>query len=36
MVTQTKIQEEVGSDVHDLAMKNKINGLDLRNNIILK
>ena len=36
MVIQTKIKKEIESDVHDLAMKNKINGLDLKNNIILK
>ena len=36
MVAQTKIQEETESDVDDLAMKNKTNGLDLKNNIILK
>ena len=36
MVTQTKIQEEIELDVHDLVMKNKINGLDLKNSIILK
>ena len=29
MVSQTKIQEEIESDVRHLAMKNKINGLDL-------
>ena len=31
MVRQTKIQEEVEGNVHDLLMKNKINGLDLIN-----
>ena len=29
MVTQTKTQERIKSDVHDLLMKSKINGLDL-------
>ena len=29
MVSQTKIQEEIESDVRHLAMKNEINGLDL-------
>ena len=31
MSSQTKIQEEIKSEVHDLVMKNKINGLDLIN-----
>ena len=31
MSGQTKIQEQIKSDVLDLVMKNKINGLDLVN-----
>ena len=29
MVIPTKIQEEIELDVHDLLMKNEINGMDL-------
>ena len=31
MVSQTKIQEQIKSEVHDFVMKNKINVLDLIN-----
>ena len=34
MVIQTKIQERIKSEVHDLLMKNRINGLDLINCLI--
>ena len=34
MVILTKIQERIKLDVHDLLMKNKINGLDLINCLI--
>ena len=34
MVTPTKIQEEIELEVHDLLMRNKINGLDLINCLV--
>ena len=34
MVVQTKIQERIKSDVHDLVVKNKKNGLDLINCLV--
>ena len=34
MVIQTKIQERIKSDVHDLLMKNRIDVLDLTNCLV--